>query len=228
MVRDREGFQKTYDLSERVLPAEVDTRMPTMEEFAAHILKREVHCHGFVSLKGLTYLRRDAALRKAIKTLVEERLAQGELEQLRVSSGEVFFIQTGGMERPLPRLGNRMLILSPFDNSVIQRQRLETLFQFDYQIECYVPAAKRRYGYFCLPLLYRDEFIGRMDCKAHRKTGCLEILSLHFEKHNFDKDAVTAAFVDALTQFCQFQGCESVSFNKACPKHLARYFTQKE
>ncbi|MFL1454263.1 DNA glycosylase AlkZ-like family protein [Marinobacter sp. GN3S48] len=62
-----------------------------------------------------------------------------------------------------------MLILSPFDNSVIQRERLKALFQYDYQLECYVPAAKRQYGYFCLPLLYRDEFIGRMDCKAHPK-----------------------------------------------------------
>lgn len=228
MVRDREGFQKTYDLSERVLPTQVDTRMPTMEEFAAHIVNRELRCHGFASLKGLTYLRKNMALRKAVKTLVEEKLAQQDLEQVRVNNGEIFIMETGALERPLPRLKNRLLILSPFDNSVIQRQRLKTLFQFDYQIECYVPAAKRRYGYFCLPLLYRDEFVGRMDCKAHRKTRRLEIFSLHFEKHNFDEDAVTEAFVDALRQFCQFQSCESVSLNKACPKHSVRRLTQKE
>ena len=139
-----------------------------------------------------------------------------------MSSGEVFILETGALERPLPRLNSRMLILSPFDNSVIQRERLKALFQYDYQLECYVPAAKRQYGYFCLPLLYRDEFIGRMDCKAHRKISHLEIKSLHFEQHNFDEDLVITAFVDAITQFCHFQKCDSVSLTKAHPKHLTQ------
>ena len=128
----------------------------------------------------------------------------------------------GALERPLPRLNDRMLILSPFDNSIIQRERLKTLFHYDYQIECYVPAAKRQYGYFCLPLLFRDTFIGRMDCKAHRKTSHLEIKSLHFEQHNFDESIVISAFVDAITQFSLFQKCDSVSLTKAHPKHLSK------
>ena len=220
MVSDREGFQKTYDLTERVLPSHVNSQMPSMEEFAAHIVDQQLRCHGFASLKGLTYQRRNAELRKAVKALVNERLAQRTLEQVQMSSGEVFILETGALERPLPQLNSRMLILSPFDNSVIQRERLKALFQFDYQIECYLPAAKRKYGYFSLPLLYRDEFIGRMDCKAHRKTSHLEIKSLHLEQHNFDEDLVITAFVDAITQFCHFQKCDSVSLTKAHPKHL--------
>ncbi len=222
MVSDREGFQKTYDLTERVLPTLVNSQMPSMEEFAAHIVDQQLRCHGFASLKGLTYLRRNAELRKAVKTLVNERLAQRTLEQVQVSSGEVFILETGALERPFPRLNSRMLILSPFDNSVIQRERLKALFQYDYQLECYVPAAKRQYGYFCLPLLYRGEFIGRMDCKAHRKISHLEIKSLHLEQHNFDEDLVVTAFVDAITQFCHFQTCDSVSLTKAHPKHLTQ------
>jgi len=115
-----------------------------------------------------------------------------------------------------------MLILSPFDNSVIQRERLKSLFQYDYQLECYVPAAKRQYGYFCLPLLYRDQFIGRVDCKAHRKICHLEIKLLDLEPHNFDEDSVVAAFVDAIIEFCQYQKCDTVSVTKARPKHLTR------
>ena len=141
-----------------------------------------------------------------------------------MSSGEVFFLETGTFERSLPRLNSRMLILSPFDNSVIQRKRLKALFQYEYQIECYVPAAKRKYGYFCLPLLYRDEFIGRMDSKVHRKTGHLEIRSLHFEQHNFDENAVISAFVDVIAGFCHFQKCDSVSLNNAYPIHLTHRF----
>ncbi len=222
MVSNREGFQKTYDLTERVLPSHVDSQFPSMEEFATHIVDQQLRCHGLVSLKGLTYLRKNSELRKAVKTLVNERLAQGIVEQIKVNSGEVFIINAGEFERSLPRLSNRLSILSPFDNSVIQRERLKALFQFDYQIECYVPEAKRRYGYFSLPLLYRGEFVGRMDCKAHRKAGRLEVKSLHFEQHNFDEVRVMDAFIDAITQFCDFQGCESVSVTEAHPKHLTQ------
>lgn len=222
MVCDREGFQKLYDLTERVLPAHVNTQMPSIEEFAAHLVDQQLRCHGLVSLKGLTYQRRNAELRKAVKALVNERLAQGTLEQVQISNGEVFILETGVLERPLPRLNNRMLILSPFDNSVIQRERLKALFQYDYQIECYVPEAKRQYGYFSLPLLYRDGFIGRMDCKAHRKDSHLEIRSLHFEQHNFDDDLVIAAFVNAITPFAHFQKCDSVSLTKVYPEHLTQ------
>lgn len=222
MVSNREGFQKTYDLTERVLASHVNSQMPSVEEFAAHVVGQQLRCHGFASLKGLTYLRRNAELRKAVKSLVNEKLAQGAFEQVQVGSGDVFILETGALERPLPRLNNRMLILSPFDNSVIQRERLKALFQYDYQIECYVPAAKRRYGYFCLPLLFRDEFIGRMNCKAHRKTSHLEIKSLYFEQHNFDEELVIPAFVDAITQFSHFQECDSVSLTQAYPKHMAQ------
>ncbi|TQV68164.1 winged helix-turn-helix domain-containing protein [Exilibacterium tricleocarpae] len=223
MVSDREGFQKTYDLTERVLPSHINSQPPSVEEFAAYIVDQQLRCHGLVSLKGLTYRRRNAELRKAVKALVNERLVQRDLEQVRVSNGEVFVLQTGALERPFPRLNSRMLILSPFDNSVIQRERLKALFHYDYQIECYVPAAKRRYGYFCLPLLYRDEFIGRMDCKAHRKSRQLEIKSLYFEQHSFDEDAVTTAFINAVTQFCHFQQCDTVSVTNVHPKYLTQH-----
>ena len=222
MVSNREGFQKTYDLTERVLPSHINSKTPNIEEFSTHLVDQQLRCHGLASLKGLTYLRKNPELRKAVKDLVNERLAQGTVEQIQVNSGERFIIEAGGLECPLPQLSNRMLILSPFDNSVIQRERLKTLFEFDYQIECYVPAAKRQYGYFSLPLLYRGEFIGRMDCKAHRKTSHLEIKALHLEQYHFDDDAIIAAFVNAITAFCSFQGCHSISLTQAHPKHLTQ------
>jgi uncharacterized protein len=222
MVSDREGFQKTYDLTERVLPPDVNTQMPSIEEFATYIVDQQLRCHGLVSLKGLTYLRRNPELRQAVKAVVDEKLAQLTLEQVQLSSGEVFILETGALERALPPLKSRMLILSPFDNSVIQRDRLKALFQFDYQLECYLPEAERQYGYFCLPLLYRDEFIGRMDCKAHRKINQLEIKSLHLEQHEFDEELVITAFVDAIIKFGHFQNCASVALMKAHPSHLTQ------
>ncbi|AWX99635.1 hypothetical protein A8139_06230 [Marinomonas primoryensis] len=224
MVKDRVGFQKNYDLTERVFPSSTNVTMPSMEEFVTHMVDQQLRCHGAVSLKGLTYLRRNTALRNAVKSLVNERLAQDVLEQVQLSSGEVYFIETGALERRLPNLSNRLQILSPFDNSVIQRDRLKHLFQYDYQIECYVPEAKRKYGYFSLPLLFRGEFIGRMDCKAHRKIRLLEIKFLHlessFEQKSVDNDQLIGAFIDAIDSFRQFQQCDSVSLTAMNPKRL--------
>ena len=221
MVRSREGFQKVYDLTERVLPSHIDTQMPSIEELAVHLLEQQLRCHGFVSLKGIIYLRRNTELRKSVKDLVNKRLAQGTLEQVQLSNGEVFIIQAGALEQALTRLSNRLKILSPFDNSLIQRDRLKAIFDYEYTIECYVPEAKRVYGYFSLPLLYRGEFIGRMDCKAHRKTRHLEIKLLHFEKHTFDHDQIIAAFVKEVREFIKFQGCDTVSLVKVEPRNLS-------
>ncbi len=224
MVCDREGFQKTYDLTERVLPDSVNTDVPSTGEFAQHLINQHLRCHGVVSLKGLTYLRRNNALRKAVKSLTDEMLSEKVLEEVQLDTGESFFIKTGALEQKAPRVSHRMAFLSPFDNCVIQRERLHSLFRFDYQIECYVPEAKRKFGYFCLPLLYKDEFIGRMDCKAHRKTCHLEIKSLYLDHQDLDPDALISAFVSELEKFCRFQQCDSVSIGRIVPDHLAPPF----
>lgn len=220
MVSSREGFEKVYDLTERVLPADINIQMPSLAEFAAHILEQQLRCHGLVSIKGLTYLRRNTKLKEAIKTLVNTRSQQGLLEQLQFSNGESYFLPTGAFEQPRVRVSEQLKILSPFDNSVIQRERLKSLFQFSYQLECYVPEAKRQYGYFCLPLLFGDVFIGRMDCKVHRKTAHLEIKSLHLDANELDITRVITAFGDAIIKFIAFQQCNSVSLTQVYPQRL--------
>lgn len=220
MVSSREGFEKVYDLTERVLPADINVQMPSLAEFAAHILEQQLRCHGLVSMRGLTYLRRNTKLKEAIKTLVNTRSQQGLLEQLQFSNGESYFLPTGAFEQPRVRVSEQLKILSPFDNSVIQRERLKSLFQFSYQLECYVPEAKRQYGYFCLPLLFGDVFIGRMDCKVHRKTAHLEIKSLHLDTNELDITRVITAFGDAIIKFIAFQQCNSVSLTQVYPQRL--------
>lgn len=223
MVSDRSGFQKTYDLTERVLPADVETTTPDHDECATHLIDQQLRCHGLMTLKGLTYLRRESELRKAVQAQIEARLAAGTLEGLQWSDGSVFLLQAGALDQRLPRCRNRLSILSPFDNSVIQRNRLKSLFGFDFQLECYVPQAKRQYGYFSLPLLYRDQFIGRMDCKAHRDDRVLEIRSLHLEPDFNPDEGFDSAMVEAIDKFCSFVNCDSVSLNDVHPRsHGAR------
>jgi uncharacterized protein YcaQ len=209
MISSRAGFQKTYNLAERVLPKGIDSTPPTIEERASHMLDQQLACHGLVSAVGATYGRRDAALRQAMKAELAQRLAAGTLVTVTLPNNSLYYIEPEHLEQPMPRLDNRLKILSPFDNAVIQRKRLIDLFAFDYQLECYVPAPKRRYGYLALPLLYKDNFVGRMDCKAHRADKVLEIKGLFFESGH-DTPEVHAALDKALPDFAGFQGCDSV------------------
>jgi len=209
MISSRAGFQKTYNLAERVLPKGIDSTPPTIEERASHMLDQQLACHGLVSALGATYGRRDAALRQAMKAELAQRLAAGTLVTVTLPNNSLYYIEPEHLEQPMPRLDNRLKILSPFDNAVIQRKRLIDLFAFDYQLECYVPAPKRRYGYLALPLLYKDNFVGRMDCKAHRADKVLEIKGLFFESGH-DTPEVHAALDKALPDFAGFQGCDSV------------------
>ena len=220
MVSDRDGFQKTYDLPERVLPHWVDTRFPTSAELAAHIVEQQLRCHAFATLKGLTYQRRNPELRAAVRTLVEELTATGELDLLTLPSGEQLVCSAGLLEQQVPRAPRRMQLLSPFDNAVIQRQRLKSIFNFDYQIECYVPAAKRQFGYFCLPVLYQDRFVGQVDCKAHRRQQRLEIKALHFCDDTVGEQDLIRAFADATRDFARFQECDSITVTEVTPGHL--------
>lgn len=209
MISSRAGFQKTYNLAERVLPNGIDSRPPTVEERASHMLDQQLACHGLVSAVGATYGRRDAALRQAMKAELAQRLAVGTLVTVTLPNDSLYYVEPARLEQPMPRLDNRLKILSPFDNAVIQRKRLTDLFAFDYQLECYVPAPKRRYGYLALPLLYKDNFVGRMDCKAHRADKVLEIKGLFFESGH-DTPEVQAALDNALPDFAGFQGCETI------------------
>ena len=208
MVSGRDGFQKLYDLPQRVLPAWVDTSEPSMEEFAAHLIDSTLRAHGFASLVSMTYLRKGQQLRAAVRRDLESRLESGRLITLSTGKASQLYIDPEVLDSRAPRCSARVSILSPFDNVLIQRQRAREIFGFDYQIECYLPAGKREFGYFCLPILYRDRLVGRIDCKAHRSSGQLQVISKHIEARvdaNFDE-----AFAVALQAFANFNGCAKI------------------
>ena len=208
MVSAREGFQKVYDLPERVLPDWVDTRMPDLDEFAEHLIDTSLRAHGFVTLVSVTYLRKGQALREAVKRQLQGRVEQGLLIQQPLGKSCNVYIDPERLETQAPRSIAQVRILSPFDNLLIQRQRCREVFGFDYQIECYVPEPLRQFGYFCLPLQYRDHLVGRIDCKAHRAQARLEVKSVHIEKPvGEDFPELLSA---ALKSFASFNGCEHI------------------
>ncbi|HSJ57172.1 MAG TPA: crosslink repair DNA glycosylase YcaQ family protein, partial [Anaerolineae bacterium] len=114
----------------------------------------------------------------------------------------------------------RAALLSPFDNLIIHRQRTSDLFGFDYSLECYTPAARRRYGYFVLPILWRDQLVGRLDPKADRQARELIVRNLVIEP-TFDQiDAFLPDLAAALAAFARFNECERVTFELASPAWL--------
>lgn len=213
MVVERQGFQKKFDLTSRVLPDHIDTSVPSIEEQARHLVEVTIRAHGYATAKSFTYLRKGAALRRAVNDVLQQLITDGQLIESALGCGTVVYCDA---QMPCKARGtDRVAILSPFDNSVIQRERCDKIFDFDYQIECYVPQAKRKYGYFCLPLLHKDKFIGRMDCKADRKLSLLRINALYFEEA--PKDVALHGLAKSIRDFMQFNDCESVQIDRVLP-----------
>jgi len=213
MVSGREGFQKVYDLPERVLPDWVDSSMPTMDEYAGHLIDTTLRAHGFASLVSMAYLRKGKPLREAIKAQLQQRLEANQLTTVELGNNNTLYIDPELLESRAPHSSAQVRILSPFDNAVIQRQRGREIFDFDYQIECYVPEPLRQFGYFCLPIMYRDRFVGRIDCKAHRTDSSLEIRSVHIEQ-KVDADFIEL-FCRALQSFAAFNNCTRILVQSA-------------
>ena len=219
MVAERDGFQKSYDLAERVLPSDIDTTRPSFAEYATHLLDQQIRCQGLVTRKGVTYMRTNKSLKAEVKKLIDRRLADGDLLELRVPDGQIYLTEPARLDAKAPRTAKAVRILSPFDNTVIQRERLSSLFGFDYLIECYVPEPKRKYGYFTLPIVAQTDFVGRMDCKAHRAARILEIKSLHLEPtFTGNHEQLASDLGDSLTSFVDFQGCDALALSRCANK----------
>ncbi|WP_078085241.1 winged helix-turn-helix domain-containing protein [Microbulbifer mangrovi] len=197
MVSHRDGFQKVFDLPERLLPSDVVTAAASEKEYGEQLVRGFLRAQGVGRAEEIHYLRRED--RALVRCAVEAMLGSGEL----VAAGdELILASDREVDVPTPR---RMVrLLSPFDPVVLQRKRLKRLFGFDYQLECYVPEAKRRYGYFCLPILYRDRFVGVVDLKADRAAGLLRIKSLHWRAP--PTSGLETGFNKALGDFARFHG----------------------
>lgn len=217
MISARDGFQKVYDLTERVLPPGIATSVPSADEFAGYLLETAVRAHGFASAKEITYLRRGAGIRRALRARLDALVGDRALVVVR-DNGADYYADPDLLERATPRTPARVRLLSPFDNAVIQRDRNVALHDYDYQIECYVPAPKRRFGYFCLPILYRDRFVGRVDSKAHRKQRRFDLVHLHIEREVPDREQFSAAFAEAARDFAAFNDCDDVNLVKISPR----------
>ena len=218
-VKSRDGFQRLYDLPERVIPAHTHTQTPTQSQYIWHLCHRKMQAHGLVSLAEIRYQRPLAA--EVVESVLKIKAHEGLVIPLTVGkSKRVYYILPQILQSIPARVVPQLHFLSPFDNAVIQRKRVQELFNFDYQTEIYYAVDKRKYGYFSLPILYGTEFIGRMDPKAHRKQKKLEIRNLHIEPHVKIDHRMVEKFKDKLNQFSRFNGCVTYSISNANPSFL--------
>jgi uncharacterized protein YcaQ len=116
---------------------------------------------------------------------------------------------------------SRTTLLSPFDPVVWDRARALELFDFEYRIEVYTPAAKRRYGYYSLPILHRGELIGRLDAKAHRKEGMFEVKAVHLESDVPVTEDLVSGISATLRDCAEWHGTPEVRVNSSHPPELA-------
>ena len=215
MIPYRVNFHKVYDLSERVLPENMDTSMPDSDEYARFLIKRYLQANGLGQVGEMVYLLKNT--RGIVSSSLQEMTLNGELLQLRVR-GDTYYALPSTLEllnKPLSR--SKLKILSPFDNLLIQRKRTQALFDFDYQLECYLPQNKRKFGYFSLPILWKGDLIARMDCKADRKESVLHILNLVLEPGLRNRDGFAFGMAKELVSFLSFNGCESLRVHRASP-----------
>lgn len=220
-VDGRDGFQKRYDLAPRVIPAEHHDPDPdhgaAIDWSCREALSRlGVATHGELAafFDGIVPAEAEAWCRSAgPNTLrrIEIEHADGSVRQVWARP-DILDIRDQVEDPPA-----RVRFLSPFDPMIRDRDRLQRFFGFDYRFEAFVPAPKRLFGYYTLPMLERDRLIGRVELKAHRDRGALEVRGFWLEpKVRAAKDRM--ARIDAeIERWRNFTGLETVTWTAARP-----------
>jgi hypothetical protein len=180
-VSHREGFQKVYDLTERVVPEPLRAREPALEETVAWAATTALDRLGFAT-PGEIAAFHDLLTPQEAQAWVHDALARGEVQEVRVEGADGklrrSLMRPGTVEEAaaLPEPGDRLRLLSPFDPALRDRARAERLFGFRYRIEIFVPAPQRTFGYYVFPLLEGLRPVGRTEVVA--QAGTLTLCAL--------------------------------------------------
>ena len=222
-VAGRTNFERVYDLSERVFPKAVLEASPVADRDAKkELLVRAARAMGVGTAKDIAqYFHVDAwwdrssvnGRRPPAKThlLFDELVEDGRLERVRVEAWKQSAFVTPGVR--IPRSVDARALVSPFDPILWERTWTSAVFGFEYQIEIYVPAPKRIYGYYVLAFVMGDRFAARVDLKADRKTSTLVVHAAYLEPR-LDAGDTAAALADELRSMARWLSLESLAVGR--------------
>jgi uncharacterized protein YcaQ len=222
MVDRRENFQRYYDLAERVQPASADPLRHNLDDYHRWATLRTVSCLGAATASQVSdyYRQRKPATQARIEALAAEGAlvpvdVEGWKEIAYLHPSDLPLLQAIEAGRHRPTL---TAFLSPFDNLIWDRQRVEDLFGFEYRAEMYQPVAKRKYGYYVLPILHRGRLVGRLDPKADRKAGTLIVRALYLEPDQAISDELVVGVAGALAEFVAFHRLQRLVIERSEPE----------
>jgi len=226
-IARRDGNRRVYDLVERLFPAELLAERHPIDEQRRHKLLSRYRAHGLLGPAGSGEVWLGTGPRAVDRPPQRERLlAEGKLVAVQIegrrevqhipAEDEPFLDQAErelAAGQPPGGVPPQVALIAPLDPLVWDRRLLRDLFGFDYLWEVYVPEAKRRWGYYVLPILYGDRFVGRIEPRIDRKAGVLRVLGLWWEKGvSFRRDAhLRGALADALEAHRQFAGVKKIA-----------------
>ncbi len=203
----RDGSRRYYDLLDRLVPQDVLEREVPLKEQLRHRLLSRYRVHGLLGVssgggvfEGIGSAKPDPYGRHPGRSALHEQLVEeGELVPVEVEGlrGKRFVLreEVELLAAP-PEPPASVAFLSPFDPLVWDRALLGSLFDFDYVWELFFPPAKRRFGWYVLPILFRDRFVGRIEPRIDRDGGCVQVLGLWWEDDFGPRRA--DGFVDAM------------------------------
>ena len=204
------GFQRLYDLPERVLPPEVlAAPVPDKEARDRQLTLRGVRARGALTEAGVVEHWRLAGGTARIRPHVDALVADGQLERLAVDDGGAAVLVEPETDLEPPRPPTAVL-LSPFDNLLWDRAFAGRVLGFEHVIEVYKPQPQRRFGYYVLPFLWRDRIVGRADLKSERKEDALVVKAFHLEPGVRRSAALDDALDRALDRLRRVIGLERV------------------
>lgn len=210
-IAGRAGFERRYALAEQVIPASVLAQTVSGDDAVRELVRRGFRAYGVATeadVNDYHRLRDRAAVRQSIEELTDA----GELEPVHVRGWEYRGKPISAWrhrDATMPRKIDRAALLTPFDPVVWFRERALRVFELDYRIEIYVPADKRRYGYYSLPVLVGDRIVARTDLKADRAGATLRVQSAWWEPHARPGDA--AAIAGELLRAAEWQQLDTIS-----------------
>ncbi len=231
MVSYREGFQKNYDLTERVVPPGIDIEPLSNDDIPQYIIDttfRSLGVADYRDVKSYTGPMAAKHIWKGQRPNIEnhlESLIGDVLEEVDFGQKGRYFVHVDYLKvlttlKP-PEPKTPVKILTPFDNILRERHYPKSIWEFDYRIECYVSAKDRVHGYYVLPILDQNALRGRVDAKVHRSTSQLELKALYLESPQLVTESGLLRLQKGVQEFAKFHNCKEILTGKILPKKHA-------